>query len=127
MLRGAALGLIFALVPSVGPAHAGPESTLGDDFLWGVASSGFQAEGYSPDSNWRRFSDSGQAEDTIGNSVDFLHRYKDDIKLAKKMGVEVYRVGVEWARKVGDTARYARAAGEDASSVSFVTGIRAWF
>ena len=36
-------------------------------------------------------------------------------------------VGVEWARKSGDTARFARAAGEDADSLSFVMGVRAWF
>ena len=99
--RGAVVGLllgpVFSLLSFASPASAEPDDTLGDDFLWGVASSGFQAEGYSPDSNWRRFAESG-AEDPIGNSVDFLHRYKDDIKLARKMGVQVYRVGVEWAR-----------------------------
>ena len=36
-------------------------------------------------------------------------------------------VGVEWGRKVGDTARFARAAGEDVSGVSFVMGVKAWF
>ncbi|HUS22058.1 MAG TPA: family 1 glycosylhydrolase [Aeromicrobium sp.] len=98
LLHWAIPGLTLALVSFAAPAQAAPESTLGSDFLWGVASSGFQAEGYSPDSNWRRYAESGQAGDRIGNSVDFLHRYKSDIKLARKMGVEVYRVGVEWAR-----------------------------
>jgi beta-glucosidase len=97
LLRWGIPGLMFALLP-FGPAQAAPEPTLGSDFLWGVASSGFQAEGYSPDSNWRRYAESDKAADRIGNSVDFLHRYKSDIKLAHKMGVEVYRVGVEWAR-----------------------------
>jgi beta-glucosidase len=91
--------VVLALLASSSPAVAqADEPTLGPDFLWGVASSGFQAEGHSPDSNWRRYAESDQAEDRIGNSVDFLHRYKSDIALAKKMGVEVYRVGVEWAR-----------------------------
>ena len=81
------------------PAQAGEdESSLGSDFLWGVASSGFQAEGYSPDSNWLRYAESGKAVDRIGNSIDFFHRYKSDIELARQMGVKVYRVGVEWAR-----------------------------
>ena len=39
----------------------------------------------------------------------------------------VRAIGVEWARKFGDTARFARAAGEDASGASFVMGIKAWF
>ena len=89
-------------VTLAGPVQAAPtdepESSLGSDFLWGVASSGFQAEGYSPDSNWLRYAESDKAADPIGNSIDFLHRYKDDIELARQMGVKVYRVGVEWAR-----------------------------
>ena len=36
-------------------------------------------------------------------------------------------VGVSWDRKVGDTARFARAAGEDATARSIVAGVRVWF
>ncbi len=36
-------------------------------------------------------------------------------------------VGVHWERKLGDTARYARADGESASTASLVMGIRFWF
>ena len=36
-------------------------------------------------------------------------------------------VGVHWERKLGDTARYARAEGEGASTASLVMGIRFWF
>src|SRR5690349_776836 len=94
-----ALSVVALVLSGPMPAQAGEDdSSLGSDFLWGVASSGFQAEGYSPDSNWRRFAESGKAVDPIGNSVDFLHRYKEDIELARQMGVKVYRVGVEWAR-----------------------------
>ncbi|MBJ7498952.1 MAG: copper resistance protein B [Sphingopyxis sp.] len=55
-----------------------------------------------------------------------------DLELGIRLRYEVVKefapyVGVEWARKVGDTARFARAAGEDASGVSFVMGVRAWF
>lgn len=70
---------------------------LPDDFLWGVSSSGFQSEGSSPDSNWSRHARTA-AHDDVGRSVDFRHRYGDDIELARSLGVGVYRVGVEWAR-----------------------------
>ena len=55
-----------------------------------------------------------------------------DVELGLRLRYEIVKefapyVGVEWARKVGDTARFARAAGEDASGVSFVMGVRAWF
>lgn len=55
-----------------------------------------------------------------------------DLELGLRLRYEIVKefapyVGVEWARKVGDTARFARAAGEGADSVSFVMGVRAWF
>lgn len=55
-----------------------------------------------------------------------------DVELGLRLRYEVRKefapyVGVEWSRKVGDTARYASAAGEDASVVNFVAGIRFWF
>ena len=55
-----------------------------------------------------------------------------DMELGLRLRYEIVKefapyVGVEWARKVGDTARFARAAGEDADSVNFVMGVRTWF
>ncbi|NDV09478.1 glycoside hydrolase family 1 protein, partial [Rhodococcus sp. IEGM 248] len=93
-LLGAGAVLLCLLAPATA-AHAAP---LPDDFLWGVATSGFQSEGSSPDSNWRRYSDSGRTHDAIGTSVDFRHRYTEDITRAADLGVDVFRFGVEWAR-----------------------------
>jgi copper resistance protein B len=55
-----------------------------------------------------------------------------DVELGLRLRYEIVKefapyVGVEWARKLGDTARFTRAAGEDADSVSFVMGARVWF
>ena len=55
-----------------------------------------------------------------------------DIELGLRLRYEIARefapyVGVSWDRKLGDTADFARAAGEDSSSTSVVLGIRAWF
>ncbi|WP_339705958.1 copper resistance protein B [uncultured Sphingosinicella sp.] len=36
-------------------------------------------------------------------------------------------VGVEWHRKIGDTADFARAAGEDVDAVRGLVGVRFWF
>lgn len=36
-------------------------------------------------------------------------------------------VGIEWERKVGDTADFARLAGEEAETTRMVIGLRAWF
>ncbi|WP_415916006.1 family 1 glycosylhydrolase [Speluncibacter jeojiensis] len=96
--------LVAALALCLGvtaPAAASPATALpplGHDFLWGVASSGFQSEGYAPDSNWTRYIAQGRTEDPYRNSVDFRHRYAADIARAKGLGVKVYRISVEWAR-----------------------------
>lgn len=55
-----------------------------------------------------------------------------DMELGLRLRYEIVRefapyVGVEWARKFGGTADFARLGGEDASSVSLVMGLRAWF
>ena len=36
-------------------------------------------------------------------------------------------IGVEWSGRTGDTARYARLAGDKPNAVNFVAGIRFWF
>ena len=36
-------------------------------------------------------------------------------------------IGVNWTRKFGKTADFARDEGEDTSDFQFVAGIRAWF
>jgi beta-glucosidase len=97
----AALVLALLSVPaSAQPAPrtdggSGDLAPLGPGFLWGVASAGFQSEGYSPDSNWSRYA---AKKEPVGTSVDFLHRYAEDIALARDLGVKVYRISVEWAR-----------------------------
>lgn len=93
-LRTAIVALTLTLL-AVPTAQAQP---LGDDFLWGVATSGFQSEGSSPDSNWSRYSASGRTHDEIGDAVDFRHRYAEDIDNAAALGVDVFRFGIEWAR-----------------------------
>lgn len=55
-----------------------------------------------------------------------------DVELGLRLRYEVVRefapyVGVEWARKAGDTARFARMHGEDVDSVNLVIGVKAWF
>lgn len=56
----------------------------------------------------------------------------NDVELGLRLRYEFTRkvapyVGVSWVRKVGRTADFADRAGEDVSSLSFVTGIRLWF
>ncbi|MBJ8344973.1 family 1 glycosylhydrolase [Antrihabitans sp. YC2-6] len=89
---------VAVVVVSPARAEARELPNLGADFLWGVSSSGYQSEGYAPDSNWSRYAASGATADPYLNSVDFLHRASGDIALADSLGVDVYRTSVEWSR-----------------------------
>jgi beta-glucosidase len=79
------------------PAQATP---MPPDFHWGVSLSGFQSEGSAPDSNWRRYVEQGTSaiKHPYRDAVDFRHRYASDIELARQLGVNTFRFGVEWAR-----------------------------
>jgi copper resistance protein B len=55
-----------------------------------------------------------------------------DVELGLRLRYELRRefapyLGVEWNRKTGDTARFARALGDDPDTVSLVAGVRLWF
>ncbi len=99
----AAAATLAALVATGAVATAAPAPgapalpSLGENFLWGVAASGFQSEGRAPDSNWTRYIASGAAE-PYHDSVRFLDRYTSDIDRAARLGVKVFRLSIEWAR-----------------------------
>lgn len=103
MRRSTVLGVVLAVLASMFAsvsASPGKAAAVPDDFLWGVATSGYQSEGSAPDSNWRRYEQAGTSsiKDPYVNAVDFRHRYVEDIANAKALGVKVFRFGVEWAR-----------------------------
>lgn len=55
-----------------------------------------------------------------------------DIEMGLRLRYEVARefapyIGVNWERKLGDTADYARSAGERVTATSLVMGVRLWF
>lgn len=79
------------------------------EFLWGVAISGFQAD-MGPKSQKDQNSDwwiwthdeqnlkMGYVKDIPENSSDFWTHYKQDIDIAKSIGVNTFRYGIEWSR-----------------------------
>ncbi|MEV5570911.1 family 1 glycosylhydrolase [Spirillospora sp. NPDC052269] len=99
-----ALAASSALVPQraarAEAAKASKVPKVPANFMWGVATSGFQAEGSFPDSNWTRFIAQKKPgiTDPYKKSVDFLHRYPEDLARARALGVNVFRTSIEWAR-----------------------------
>ena len=82
------------------------------DFLWGTATSSYQIEGAVNEdgrgpSIWDIFSHTqGKIEDgTNGDRAnDHYHRYKEDIRLIKDLGVKAYRFSIAWPRVFPDGA-----------------------
>lgn len=76
-----------------------------DDFVWGAASSAYQVEGRDPEDGcgkniWDTFAEEGRILDgkDAYTACDHMHRYKEDYKLMKLLGIKAYRFSMSWAR-----------------------------
>lgn len=97
-------------------------SPFPDDFLWGCATAAYQIEG-SPladgagPSIWQRFSHDPRlmvaAGDTGDIACDHYHRWKDDVALMKRLGLQAYRFSVAWGRVLPDGTGTVNRAGLD--------------
>ena len=76
------------------------------DFIWGAATASYQIEGAAFEdgkgpSVWDRFShEPGKVlEGHTGDvACDHYHRFKEDVRLMKEMGVKNYRFSISWPR-----------------------------
>lgn len=71
-------------------------------FLWGVATSAYQAEGgYNgvgePKTNWATAEAKGEVA-VVGAAADFWHRYEEDFRRCRELGLNAFRLGLEWSR-----------------------------
>lgn len=73
-----------------------------DDFLWGVATSAYQAEGgYNgpgqPQTNWAT-AEAASDVAKLGNSAEFWTRFRSDFALCRQLGLNAFRLSLEWSR-----------------------------
>ncbi len=76
------------------------------EFLFGVATAGFQIEGGfngpgEPANNWLAWEQVGRVEPS-GNAVGFFDRPEEALDRAAAIGCDSFRLSVEWARVVTD-------------------------
>jgi beta-glucosidase len=82
------------------------------DFLWGAAISAHQSEGNDLNSDcWllENLPDTVFKEPS-GDACDSYHRYEQDFDIAKAMGLNCYRFGIEWARIEPEQGKFSQAA-----------------
>ena len=76
------------------------------DFLWGAATASYQIEGAAHEdgrgeSVWDRFcATPGKVRngDSGERACDFYHRYPDDVKLMRELGLDAFRFSIAWPR-----------------------------
>ncbi|GFN90101.1 lactase-phlorizin hydrolase-like [Plakobranchus ocellatus] len=95
--------------------------TFPSDFQWGVATSAYQIEGgWDADgkgpSIWDTFAHTNRLADSQTGDVacDSYHKYMDDVRMLKDLGVNFYRFSIAWSRVMADgTRRTLNQAGVD--------------
>ncbi len=92
----------MSLIPN--PPRPSPPPIYPPSFLWGVSTAGYQVEGgfngpaqNEPRNNWASWEAAQRASPT-GRCVDFWQRWPGDLDLAQALGVNAFRMGIEWAR-----------------------------
>jgi beta-glucosidase len=85
-------------------------------FLWGVATSAYQIEGATREDGrgaciWDGFDT--PAGESGERACDFYHRSREDIALMRRLGIDVFRFSISWARVVPEGRGAVNVAGLD--------------
>lgn len=114
-----ATALLALLVGTSGSAQAAgkpapkpqPPVTFPADFLWGTATAAHQVEGNNSNSDWWEWEQNchlANCEKSL-EAVDHYRRYPEDLGIAQDLGMNVYRMSVEWARIEPSPGRFDQA------------------
>lgn len=92
-------------------------------FLWGASTSAHQTEGDNRHSDWWAFEQAARVGECSGAACDSWNRWPADLDMAAELGLNTYRISIEWARIEPEPGRYD--ADALAHYVDVVHGIRA--
>ncbi len=70
------------------------------NFIWGAATAGHQVEGGNVNSDWWKFEQEGKVYDgtVSGKSTDYWNRFEEDHQIMSEIGMNGFRLGIEWAK-----------------------------
>jgi beta-glucosidase len=71
-----------------------------DGFSWGTSTSAYQIEGGNSNTDWWRFerAQGTTAVEVCGDACDSWHRYEEDLDITASLGLNSFRLSVEWSR-----------------------------
>lgn len=69
-----------------------------ENFLWGAAVNSYQVEGENSNTDWWQWEQAGKTADKSGVACDYYHRFKSDHESLQELGVNTFRLSVEWGR-----------------------------
>ena len=109
--RDVLAGMAAATAVGAAPAHAAPRRAMPKGFLWGAAISAHQSEGNDVNSDSWLLENLPETvyKDRSGDACDSYHRYEQDFAIAKSIGLNCYRFGLEWARIEPEPGHFSRA------------------
>lgn len=84
------------------------EPSFPEGFWWGTGNSSTQGEGASPAGDWLPWEQAGKAPPS-GTGNGFARRYAEDFALLAGIGLDHFRLSLEWARLEPEKGRHDRA------------------
>ncbi len=109
--RSVLAGVAAATAVSAARGYAVPRRAMPQGFLWGAAISAHQSEGNDVNSDSWLLENLPETvfKDASGDACDSYHRYEQDFAIARSIGMNCYRFGIEWARIEPEPGRFSRA------------------
>jgi len=67
-------------------------------FFWGTSTASYQIEGGNSNSDWWQWEERGKTKDKSGTACDYWNRWPADHELLSQLGVNAFRLSLEWSR-----------------------------
>ena len=78
--------------------------------MWGVATSSYQIEGDNFNSDWWKWEQDGKAKDKSGKACGYWNEWKNDHELLSELGVNTFRLSIEWSRVEPEEGKFSKEA-----------------